>query len=291
MAELAGRQHGVVSRAQLQRLGLERRAVGHRLERGRLHPLHRGVYAVGHRVVSQRGRWMAATLASGEGAALSHRSAGALWGILRSSGTPEVTLPVERRSRAGLRVHASVLAPDERTTLDGIPVTTPPRTLLDLAAVLPPDRLERAVHQAEVLRLADPLSLPALLERHPGRRGTAAFRAILDGLDTGPRVTRSELEDRFLLLAAAAGLPVPATNVLVEGFEVDCLWREHRLVAELDGRAAHATLAAFERDRARDRTLQAAGWRVVRTTWRQLREEPTAVAEDLRRLLGSVEET
>ncbi|MDP9384992.1 MAG: endonuclease domain-containing protein [Actinomycetota bacterium] len=248
------------------------------------------MYAVGHPVVSERGRWTAAVLAGGEGAVLSHRSAGASWGIVRWSGVTEITVPADRRSRAGLRVHASALPPDERTIGDGIPVTTVPRTLLDLAAVLPPARLERAVHEAEVLRLADPLSVADLLARHPGRRGSAGLRAILDDLAAaGARVTRSELEDRFLPLAAAAGLPAPLMNVCVEGFEVDCLWREHGLAVELDGRAAHATRAAFERDRARDRRLQAAGWRVIRITWRQLCHEPRAIADDLRRLLGSVE--
>lgn len=288
VAALAGAQHGVVARTQLLRLGLSDRAVEVRLEHGRLHPLHRGVYAVGHRVVSQRGRWMAATLAGGPGAVVSHRSAGALLGIVRWEGAVDVTVARRLHVRRGLALHHGRLAPDEHTTHDAIPVTTPPRTLLDLAAVLPRARLERAVHEAEVLRLVDQLSLPDLLDRHPGRRGAAVLRAVLEGLGAGgPVVTRSELEDRFVPLVAKAGLPAPATNVFIEGFEVDCAWREQRLVAEFDGRAVHATLRAFERDRARDRTLQAAGWRVVRITWRQLRDEPGAVAADLRRLLGA----
>lgn len=243
---------------------------------------------MGHRVVSQRGRWMAATLAGCPGAVLSHRSAGALWGIVRWDGAIDVTVARRLHPRRGLALHHGRLAPDEHITHDAITVTTPPRTLLDLAAVLSPARLERAVHEAEVLRLADPLSLPDLLDRHPGRRGVAALRAVLDDLGAGgPVVTRSELEDRFLPLMATAGLLVPATNVFIEGFEVDCVWREQRFIAELDGRGVHATLRAFERDRDRDRGLQAAGWRVVRITWLQLRDEPGAVAADLRRLLGA----
>ena len=231
---------------------------------------------------------MAATFAGGPGAVLSHRSAAALWGILPWDGAVEVTSGRRLLPRDGLILHSSHLPPDERTLLDGIPVTTVPRTLLDLAAVVTPRRLERALHEAEVLRLADPLSLSDLLARHPGRRGAAALNAILADAALGTTVTRQELEHDFSALVAEAGLPRPVTNVAVEGHEVDALWREERLIVELDGRAAHGTRRAFEADRARDRALTIAGWRVVRVTWRQLHHDGPALADDLRRLLHPI---
>ncbi len=174
---------------------------------------------------------------------------------------------------------------------DGIPVTTVPRTLLDLAAILRPQQLERAVEQAEVLRLTDPLSLPAVLRRYPGRRGTSSLRSLLADGQIGATATRSMLEERFLAFVAETGLPRPEVNewlhIAGQWIEVDCLWRVERLALELDSRSVHATDAAFERDRARDRRLQVAGWRPVRVTWRQLQEGPRAVESDLRALLGS----
>lgn len=297
IAALAGRQHGVVSRRQLLELGLGRRAIGHRIERGRLHAVHRGVYAVGHRVVSPRGAWMAAVLAVGDDAVLSHRSAAALWGIRPFTGTRvDVSADRRLRSRAGLRLHAVQLAPDEVTTRDGIHVTTPSRTLLDLAAVVPVHHLERAMNEAERRHLADPLSLDALLHRHPTRAGRAALRRALGRAHPGGlTLTRSDLEARFLAFLDARAIPRPATNVpLTVGgvtIEADCLWRGERLVVELDGYATHATRAAFEGDRARDRRLQAAGWRVVRITWRQLHDEPREVAAQLRALLVTAHAT
>jgi very-short-patch-repair endonuclease len=290
IAALAGRQHGIVARAQLAALGISRRAIGHRLERGRLHLLHRGVYAVGHRAVSREGRWMAAVLAMGSEAVLSHRSAAALWGI-RATGRAriEVTVPGPRHSRPALQVHRAALANDEVTVHRGIPVTTPNRTLLDLAAVLDARQLEKAVNEAEILRLTDAISLDDLLERHRGRRGTKALRKILATRALGKTITRSELEDRFLRFLDDAVLPRPKVNTNVQidatSIEVDCAWPDRRLVVELDGDATHATAAGFERDRARDRALHADGWRVVWITWRQLHEEPDAVARDLERLL------
>jgi predicted transcriptional regulator of viral defense system len=291
IAALAHRQHGVVGRAQLVRLGLGRRAIGHRLGCGRLHRVHRGVYAVGHRVLSQEATWMAAALAGGPNAVLSHRSAAALWGIRTGGPTRvEVTVPRALRSRTGLHVHRGVLAADEVTAVRGIPVTTAARTLLDLAAVLTPARLERAVEEAERLRLGDDPSLHALVARHPRRRGVATLRRILDDAQIAVAFTRSELEERFLAFLADAGLPRPLVNAPVEllggtRVEADCLWPAERLAVELDGHASHATRAAFERDRARDRGLQAAGWRVVRITWRHLHGEPQSLAAELRMLL------
>jgi very-short-patch-repair endonuclease len=181
-------------------------------------------------------------------------------------------------------VHVAALPHDERTLVDGIPVTSVPRTIFDLAAVLPARRLEQVVNEAEVRRLTDALSVPDLLERYPRRRGTVALRRLYDDrrLD-GP--TASELEERFLALIDAHGIPRPRLNTdlrLGSGFvRPDCLWAERRLIVELDGRAAHGTPRAFERDRERDRMLTAAGWRVLRVTWRQLRDDPAAVIRDV----------
>jgi len=292
IAFLANRQHGVVSRGQLLAAGIGRRAIEHRLATGRLHAIYPGVYAAGHRVLTPEGRWMAGVLAAGPDAVLSHRAAGALWRLLRwPHAVPEVTVPRSLRSREGLRVHRSRLPADEVTEVDGIPTTTVPRTLLDLATVLDRHRLERAINEAEVLQLTDQLSLPDLLERYPRRHGTRALREILADSRLGLEVTRSELESRFLRFLAEAGLPRPQTNALLpvgqEVFEVDCVWRRCGVVVELDGRTVHDTARAFERDRARDRALSAAGWRVVRVTWRQLASEPRTLATDLRKLLES----
>jgi hypothetical protein len=204
---------------------------------------------------------------------LSHRSAAALWGIRRwRGGKVDVTTSSSRRQRPGITWHVTNLPADEITSLAAIPLTTVPRTLLDLAAVLDHRGMELAINEAEVRRYADQLSLPALLERHPRRRGAATIRAILAAGGIGTMLTRSELEERFLRFVALRGLPRPQLNAPIAvrgGFvEVDCVWRRARLIAELDGRAVHGTASAFERDRARDRALNAAGWRVVRITWR-----------------------
>jgi hypothetical protein len=288
IAALADAQYGVVSRAQLQDHGVDRHAIAHRLQRRRLRTVHRGVYAVGHRVLTAEGRWMAATIAGGPCAVLSHRAAASLW-LLKPSSQLEVTVPTQRH-RPGIRIHRSVLGVDETTWERGIPTTTVPRTLLDLATVLPSSQLERAINEAEVQRLTDPLSLPDLLDRYPRRPGTPAIRAILTRLESGMQIAHSELEDRFLTFVAEWRLPPPEVNVWLQirgvWLECDCIWRSERLVVELDGRATHGTAAAFERDRARDRALNAAGWRTVRITWHQLQSDAPVLAEDLRAVLG-----
>jgi very-short-patch-repair endonuclease len=268
-------------------LGCGRRAIGRRIEHGRLHHTYRGVYSVGHRVISREGRWMAAVLASGEGAVLSHQSAAALWGI-RPSGGARVSLTVARSLRPHPKLirHCAVLDADERTTREGIPATTVPRTLFDLAAVLHPQALARAFEQAAILRLLDTTQIAALLDRHPRRKGAARLRPLLDAAVDVPH-TRQELERRFLAFVEAGGFPRPRINTTVETFEVDAAWPERRLIAELDGFATHGTRQAFERDRRRDRRLQAAGWRVVRITWRHLHDEPGALARELRAPMAS----
>ncbi len=235
---------------------------------------------------------MAAVLAIGPDAVLSHRSAGALWGMRASArGRVEVTVPRRPRPRPAIQVHAAHLPKDEVTVQRGIPVTTPPRTLLDLAAVLDPRQVERAINEAEIRRLTDPTSLGDLVERHGGRPGIRTIRELLETKDIGATITRGELEHRFLTFLDDAVLPRPAVNASLQlqdqRIEADCVWRDQHVIAELDGHASHATTAGFERDRARDRAVQAQGWRVIRITWRQLHEEPAAVARDLERLLDA----
>lgn len=290
IGQLADGQHGVVARRQLRSAGLTREEIAHRIRTGRLRCLYRGVYAVGHRVLSAEARWLAAVFAAGKSAVLSHRSAAALWGIRQSSSSRvDITIPSSRRSRPGIRFHVTRLPADETASLAAIPVTSVPRTLMDLAAVLDYRSVERAIEQAEVLRLADPLSLPDLLARYPRRSGVAAIRKVLANGEVGATVTRSEPEERFLRFLGERGLPRPEMNVAmaVRGrhVEVDCVWRQQRVIAELDGRAVHATTSAFERDRARDRALMAAGWRVIRITWRQLTSDGSELEEDVAELL------
>lgn len=286
---LAERQHGVVARRQLIEVGMGSNAVDNGLRGGCLHRLHPGVYTVGHRVVSGGGRWMAAVLAGGDGAVLSHRSAAALWGIVTYSGAIEITSPRDTRSRGAIRRHCTLLPPDEVTVLDYLPVTSVHRTLFDYAGISPVDRLEAAIRQAEYRRLRDRLSLSALLARHPGARGNVNLRLCLERLGRTSGFTRSDLEELFLSFLDRFGLPRPHLNARLqvrgEWLEVDCLWRSERLIVELDSRVAHETRAAFEVDRDRDRGLQATGWRVVRVTWRQLHDGPEQIASDLRSLL------
>jgi predicted transcriptional regulator of viral defense system len=291
LATLAGRQHGVVARRQLRALGLGDDAIDLRLRRGRLHTVHRGVYAVGHAITSREGTFMAAVLAGGD-AVLSHRSAAALWGVIAAERQDvEISVPRALRPRPRLEIHQARLPADEVTTHRSIPVTTPARTLYDLASVLPPHRLERAATEAEIRRLTSPTSLEALVARYPRRAGNAAIRGLLATQAIGRYRTRRELEARFLAFLDEAGLPRPQINATVElpcrPREVDCLWEDRRLVAELDGFATHGTRSAFEEDRARDRALQAAGYRVVRITWRQLHAERATIAAQLRALLAS----
>lgn len=290
VARLAEAQHGVVARRQLESLGLARGWIEGRLRRGQLHSVHHGVYAVGRRLIAREGRWMAAVLACGDGMALSHRAAGQLLGIIPlGDGLPEVTRPKGWRSQPGFVQHRSPLSPDEVEVVAGIPVTGLSRTLLDLASILSREQLEAALNEAEVRGLTDRVSVYTLLKRYPRRPGTATFRAILGDRQRPRGVTRRELERRFAKALAATDLPRPHRNadVAVAGrfFEADCLWRAERLIVELDGRFVHGTWRTSERDRERDRLLVADGWRVVRITWRQLRDDAPAVIADLRRLL------
>jgi very-short-patch-repair endonuclease len=277
---LASRQHGVVARWQLLRAGVPRHAVEHRLKRGRLRAVHRGVYRSGP-VRAPLYREAAAVLACGDRAVLSHRTAAALWGLVPVQPPDEpvdVTGPRSLRGpRSGVRLHRTHgLDPDEVARKDGLPVTTPGRTLLDLASCSQPRELERALALAERRRRVSREGLDELLARHPRRPGRNALREMLAATG-GPALTRSEAESRFLALTRKGSLPRPATNIMVEGIEVDFLWRARRLVVEIDGYTYHGDRHAFENDRRRDGILMAAGYRVVRLTWRQLVQEPEAV--------------
>lgn len=232
---------------------------------------------------------MAAVLAYGADATLSHRSAGQLWGIVPRGGkAPEVTRPGYSRPRPGIVCHRSSIPDDEREVVDGIPVTSVFRTIFDLAAVLTRRELERAFHEAEVRELRDRVSLRDLLERYPGRRGAATLRAVLKG-KAPVGITRNELEERFVVFLEAHGLPRPLLNrtLSIRGhlLEPDCMWPDQRLIVELDGGAVHRTERNFQGDRKRDRILLVEGWRSARVTWAQLRDEPDAIAADLRDLL------
>lgn len=277
-----------MTRAQLLAAGIGRGAIQWRLDAGRLHRIYAGVYLVGDLAAPPLAKQMAAVLACGERAVISHRSAAALWRLLpdRPDADPEVTVAAARaRQRRGIRTHrtASLDRRDVRR-IERIPVTAPARSLLDLAAVAGAHELERAVAEAERRRLVRRRELTDELQRHRRRAGTASLLAVLDR-DGGPAWTRSEAERRLLRLVRAARLPTPELNVHVGDFEVDFLWREERVIIEVDGYAVHSPRPAFERDRSRDAELQARGFRVIRVTWRQLTGESEALLARLARAL------
>jgi very-short-patch-repair endonuclease len=283
---LAERQHGVVAFRQLEALGIRRGAVEHRLAAGRLHRRYKGVYAVGRPSLTTKGHWMAVVLACGPGAALCHRSAAALWGLGRDGWKTDVSVPGDRRSRGMIKVHRARLRPEDVSTHDGVPVTTVARTLLDLAAILTRNQLIRAIEAAERNELFDLRQVEAVAARYPRRSGTVALRAALaDYCD--PLDTHSDLERDFEGLIRKAALPDPQMNVILEGFEVDAFWPPSRLVVELDSRGYHLSPRAFENDRARDATLQRAGYRVIRLTSRRLRDDPSGVVELLAELTSA----
>jgi very-short-patch-repair endonuclease len=289
VSELAARQHGVVSARQLADLGLSSSTVARWTAAGRLLRLHRGVYAVGHAALTADGRRLASVLAAGPVAFLSHRSAGELWGVMRWSGARhEVTVPGAggRRRRRELRVHRHRLDPADRTIVDGVPVTTLARTLLDLAEVLPPARLARVIEEAERLGLLDLHALHDVMARARGRRGLRALRAALALYRPQRAVPRSGLERAALELIRDHGLPEPSANLWLHGYEVDLLWPDHGVIVELDTTAFHATTAAFERDRRRDADLQARGFRVLRFTDRRISEDAPGVAATIAAALG-----
>ena len=265
LARVAAKQHGVVALAQLHAVGIDKSGVSRRVASGRLHRLHRGVYAVGHRPVSRRGFWMAAVLAGGNGAALSHRSAAELWELLRPRDGPidiSTSARSGRKKRNGVRLHRCTSLVAEMTThRHGIPVTTPARTISDLRGMVPPRQWRRAVRQAE-----------------------------LAGYRLGPEVetdgTRSNLEGDFLRICRRAELPMPEVNVKIGRWTVDFLWRPQRLVVEVDSYLYHRGRIAFQDDHARELDLRQRGFELRRFDERQIDEEAGRVVADLRDVLA-----
>jgi very-short-patch-repair endonuclease len=277
---LARGQHGAVAVRQLEAVGVSRKVMRHRVSMGWLVPVHRGVYLVGP-LRSPLSESMAAVLALGDGALLSHYPAAVLWGLRPSpAGRMEVTV-VGRDARGPAEISVQRidhLDPDDATTRDGIPVTSPARTLLDLATQVSAKHLSRATDEARVHRLVTDPSLNEQFQRYPHHRGTAALK---NALQTEPALTRSKAERQFLELIRAARLPEPETNVRVGNWEVDFLWRDHNLVVEVDGYAFHSSRSSFERDRRRDAELAAMQIRVMRCTWRQIQDERDALVATL----------
>jgi very-short-patch-repair endonuclease len=269
-------------------MGFTRHHVQDRLDAGRLHRIHRGVYAVGHRSITAKARWMAAVLAAGPDALLSHRQALSLWDLLAiPSGAIHVTVPAHsgKPGPKGVRVHTTEhLTAADRTQIDNIPVTSLAWTLVDHAATAHPQRVRSVLEQVQRRELH--VELDELLERFPNRKGTKAIRAALAQMRGPAPWTQSQLEDRFLALIRESGLPEPETNVLVEGELVDALWRDQRLIVEVDGYEFHKSRAQFETDRRRDAKLQVAGYRVLRVTQRRLQNDAGAVLAEILALLS-----
>ncbi|HEV2752332.1 MAG TPA: DUF559 domain-containing protein, partial [Solirubrobacteraceae bacterium] len=277
--------------AQLEALGVSARAVERRLAAARLRPLHRGVYLVGHSPPTLHARWMAAVLACGPDALLSHTDAAALWG-LRPPGSGDIHVTVPRRSarrHEGIRIHRPRrLDPDDVAGQDGIPCTSWPRTLLDCATTLPPHQLARAVERADDQQLWDTIKLDALLTSHPNHPGARRLRRALAEHRPGT-VTDSDLEARFHHLCRQAGIPRPLTNAWLQlrdgrWIRPDARWPDHHLIVEVDGYDVHRRRRTFRSDRVRDADLQELGYVVVRVTEEDL-DEPAAVLARLRRLL------
>lgn len=280
--ELAARQHGIVTRKQLLALGFSSKAIEHRIRRGRLFPVSQGVYAVGWPALSRKRRWMAAVLAGGEGAALSHRSAAALWEI-GSEDTRRIDISVRRRCelrRPGVRFHGRpTVSAEEIVSRDDIPVTAPVQTLVDLATELDLLPLERAVNDADKRGLVDPEALREELARFSGEPGVGPLRVLLDKLFF--RLSDSDLEIYFRRIVKSAKLLMPLSKQRVNNFEVDFFWPEFGLVVETDGLRYHRTPSAQTRDARRDRAHIMAGMTPLRFTHYEVRYEPRRVRTSL----------
>jgi very-short-patch-repair endonuclease len=274
LAMVAAQQHGVIA---LRQITMDDSALSRRVRSGRLHRMHRTVYAVGHVPATREARWMAAVLACGEGAVLSHRSAATLWGIRDGEGPrPDVTARARRR-HAGVTTHRADLTPADVTVRKGIAVTTVARTLADLAHELSLDDLARALREAQYLKLYDMKELREVLQRRPSR----ALRELLPHV-----VTQSAMEDRFLKLCRRHGLPEPVRQHRIAGHPFDFAWPGQRVVVETDGWQAHSGPHAFQADRTLTNALQLHGWTVLRFTWEDLTRRPRRVLAALRMALG-----
>jgi very-short-patch-repair endonuclease len=290
IAELGARQYGLVALWQLP--DLDEELARKRAKTGRLHRVHQGVYAIGHPILPRQGRFLAAVLAGGPGAVLSHRSAAVLHGLLSAMGNRiDVIAPNRRgRSPAGIAAHRDgTLSAKDRVEVGGVPCTSVARTLLDLAAAK--DRgLPHAITQAEVERKFDLGEVVELLKRSKGRRGVARLRRAIEGHDPQEQEVRLELERRLLRLFKRAGFrPEVNGHLVVDGVSMlpDFLWRDGRLIVEADSRRVHDRVVSFEKDRRRDQLLAAAGWTVIRVTWRQLHDEPSRLNRTVKTILAS----
>ncbi|MGN6816663.1 MAG: hypothetical protein ACTHK3_11385 [Solirubrobacterales bacterium] len=295
LAEIATKQHGVVSMAQLRDMGYAKSTVIEWSSTGHLHSLHRGVYAVGHRRLTWHSWCWAAVLGAEPletdevcwPAVASHLTAAYLWGLLRyRPETMHVTAPTRRRAKRRFKVHfSSILATEDRAVREGIPVTAWPRTLLDLAITARPDQMERCLERAEELGLLDVRAVEELLGRSGGHRGRGRLAGALALYRPDPAFTRSRFEQRFRRLVQRAGLPAPSMNFNVAGYELDAYWPELRFAVELDLFETHGTRAAFERDRRRQEELKLLGIEMIRVTKPRLDREPQAVLRNLATLL------
>jgi very-short-patch-repair endonuclease len=287
-ARLATAQDGVIARWQLVAMGWGRGKIAGRVASRYLLPHGRGVYTVGHARLTIRGRYLAAVLACGPDAVLSHHAAAAVWDLRpHPQGAIDVSVPI-RRVHDGVRFHVvAPLAPADRTTLDGIPVTALASTLLDYAEIARARQLAAALEAAQQREILDFRTIESMIARHPGRRGLKPLAAALAQLRDDLPWTHSQTEHRFLELIAAAGLPAPRTNVLIDGDTVDCMWPAQRLVIEVDAFRTHGSRPRFETNRRRDIRLQIAGWRVVRVAGERVWEAPGALMADIAALLDA----
>jgi hypothetical protein len=290
LAVIAERQHGVIAQRQLVALGFTASAIRRLVQSGRLHPVHRGVYAVGHKALPANGWFMAAALAGGTGALICERSATDLHGLVSDSRPViDVLAPARRRSRERLVLHHSrLIHPDDRTEVDGIPVTSVARTLLDLAEVVPRRKLVYALEQAERLRVFDLRELEAVMARSHGRRGLKALTEAIQEIEPEAEYVRSRMERLFVAFCKRYELGVPPMNVSVGGFVVDAVWHERKLIVELDSWTHHRTRRAFEEDRRRDALIKRrTRFELVRVTYRWLTEEPDDLAATIGELSAS----
>ena len=279
LARIASAGHGVVTAAQLLSAGVTRREIEGRIRKGALIRVHRGVYRVGHRAPSIEATYLAAVLAAGEGALLSGRAAAHLLGLVKGTApAPEVITGTERRIK-GVKTHrARSLNARDATTVRGIPVTTVPRTLVDIAAGLSAEELARACHEAGVRYGTTPKSVEAVLAHRPSSPGATRLRRVLNG---DVNVTLSKLETHFLELLRNADLPLPRTNQPAGGRRVDCRWHDHRLTVELDGYRFHNSRHSWEQDRRREREARARGDDFRRYTYDDVMQEPAQMLGEL----------
>jgi very-short-patch-repair endonuclease len=283
IARMAASSHGVVTRQQLFGAGLSKREIDRRIEKGALIPVHRGVYRVGHCAPSVEATYMAAVRAGGEGALLSGRAAAHVHGLVKGRAPgPELITPTQRRIAGVATTHCRTLSARDATMVRGIPVTTVPRTLVDLAASLRPGELARACHEAGVLHRTTPADVEALLAQRPNAPGAKKLRRIMRG---GDPVTLSALERAFLRRLERAGLPLPETNKPAGGRRVDCRWPDRRLTVELDGYRFHNSRHSWEQDRGREREARARGDEFRRYTYGDVLERPRYMLAELRKLL------